>query len=71
MISANAPKGVFVKYIVVVIKFYASHHFMVVIVLKAIAPQIIVPVLIMEENVILKDAKIAIFKNLKKSDAKI
>jgi hypothetical protein len=71
MINANVLKGVFVKYIAVVIKFYASHHFMVVTVLKVIAPQIIVPVLIMEENVIPKDAKIAIFKNSKKSDVKI
>jgi hypothetical protein len=44
---------------------------MVAIALKEIAPLIIVLVLLMEENVTHKDVKIAIFKNMKKLDAKI
>ena len=71
MINVAVLKEAFVKYFVVVIKYYANLHYMVVIALKEIAPLIIVLVLLMEENVIHKDAKIAIFKNMKKFDAKI
>jgi hypothetical protein len=71
MINVNVQKEASVKYFVVAIKFYVSHHYMVVIVLKEIVLLIIVLVLSTEENVIHKDAKIAIFKNMKKFDAKI
>jgi len=71
MINASAPKEVFVKYIVAVIKFFVNHHFMVVTASKEIALQIIVHVSIMEENAIPKDVKIVMFKNLKKYDVKI
>ena len=71
MINAYVPKEAFVKYIVVAIKFYVNHHFMDAIVSKGIVLPIIVLVLIMGENAILKDVKIATFKNSKKFVAKI
>jgi hypothetical protein len=70
-INVFVQKEAFVKYFVVAIKFYVNLHFMVVTVLKVIVLQIIVHVLSMEENAILKDAKIATFKNQMKFDAKI
>ena len=71
MINVFVPKEDFVKYFVVVIKYYVNQLFMVVIVLKVIVLQIIVHVLLMVENVIRNDVKIVIFKNSKKFVAKI
>ena len=71
MINVFVQKEAFVKYFVVAIKFCANQHIMVVTALRVIVPLIIVHVLSMEENAILKDAKIATFKNQMKFDAKI
>ena len=71
MINVFVQKEAFVKYFVVAIKYYVNQHITVVTVLKVIVLQIIVHVLSMEENAILKDAKIATFKNQMKFDVKI
>ena len=71
MINVSAQKEAFVKFFVGAIKYCANQLFMDVTVSKGIVPQIIVLALSMEENAIHKDAKIVIFKNLKKFVAKI